>query len=81
MCEETRLSEIGDTSATESSDILTLDSGSSSNKSVICFDLVVSVDSDGLIEYSRMSSEVHTTDDSVGVSESKILVELENRKA
>ena len=44
------------------------------------FDLVVSMDSDGSIEYERMSSELGTAEGSVGVLESKILVEFENEK-
>ena len=45
--ENTILSEIGDASATESSDVPTLDSGSSSDKSVTSSNFVVSVDNDG----------------------------------
>ena len=39
---------------------------------------MASIDNDRLIEYERMSLEDGTTEDSVGVSKSKILVELEN---
>jgi hypothetical protein len=79
--ENTVLSETGDASGTGSSDVLTLDSGSSGDKSVTWSDFVVSVDSNGYVEYERMSSEGGTAEGSVGVSESKIPVELENRKA
>ena len=79
--ENTILSETGDASATESSDVPTLDSGSSRDKSVTWSNFVVSVDNNGSIEYERMSSEGGTTEGSVGVSESKIPVELENGKA
>ena len=68
-------------SATESSNISTLDSGSSGDKSVTWSDFVVSIHNDVSIEYERMSSESSTAEGSVGVSESKTLVELENRKA
>ena len=44
-------------------------------------DFVISVHNDGSIEYERMSSEVGTAKGSVGVSKSKMQVELENRKA
>ena len=77
----TVLSETGDASATESSNVPTLDSGSSIDKSVTWSDFVVSVDNDGSIAYERMSSEGGTAEGSVGVSKSKILVELEHGKA
>ena len=76
--ENTILSEKGCASAPESSDVPTLDSGSSSNKSVTWSDFVVRIDYDGSIEYERMSSETGTAEGSSGVSESKILVELEH---
>ena len=74
--ENTILSKIADASATESSDVPMLDSGSSSDKSVTWSDCVVSVYNDELIEYERMSSEVGTAEGSVGISESEIPVEL-----
>ena len=63
---------------TESSDVSMLDSGTSINNSVTWSDSVVSMDNDGSIEYERMSSEGGTTEGLVGVSKSKIPVELEN---
>ena len=75
------LSETGDESATEFSAVSMLHSGSSSDTSVTWSDCVASMDNDGSIECERMSSEVDTTEGSVCVSESKILVELENSKA
>ena len=74
------LSETGDMSVTESSYVLMLDFGSSSDKHVTWSDFIVSVDNDGTINYRRMSLEGGTAEGSVGVSEFKILVELENRK-
>ena len=71
----------GDASATESSNVPTLDSRSSGDKSVTWSNFVASVENDGSIEYERMSSEGGTAEGSVGVSESKILMELENGKA
>ena len=76
----TVLSKTGDMSATESSDMPTLDSGSFGDKSVTLSDLVLSMDNDGSIEYERMSLEGITAVGLVGVSESKIPVELEHRK-
>ena len=64
-----------------SSDVPTLDSGSSGDTSMTWSDFVVCVDKDGSIEYERMSSEGGTAEGSVGVSKSNILVELENGKA
>ena len=78
--ENTIVSETGDMPATESSDVPTLDSESFDYKSVTWSDFVVSVDNNESIEYKRMSSEAGTAEGSVGVSESKIPVELENRK-
>ena len=75
------LRETEDASGTEASDVPMLDSGSSGDKSVIWSDFVVSLDNDGSIEYERMSSEPGTAEGSVGVSKSKILVELEHGKA
>ena len=72
------LNETGYASATESSNVPTLDSGSSSYTSVTWSDFVVSVDNDRSIECERMTSEASTTEGSVGVSESKISGELEN---
>ena len=63
-----------------SSDVPTLDSGSSGDKSVTWSDFVVSMDNNGSFEYETISSEGSTTEGSVGVSESKIPVELENGK-
>ena len=77
----TILTMTGDVSATESSYVTTLDSGSSSNKSVTLSHFIISVNSDGSIEYEKMSSEGSTTEGLVDVSKSKISVELENRKA
>ena len=77
----TILRETGDASATESSDVPTLDSGSSGDKSVTWSDFVFSMDNDGSIAHERISSEAGTGEGLVGVSESKISVELENRKA
>ena len=79
--ENTILSDTGDVSASEFSNVSSLDSGSSGNKSVTWSDFVVSIDNDRLIEYKRIPSEAATAEGSVGVSESKILVELENGKA
>ena len=66
---------------TESSDVPTLDSGSSCDKNVTWSNFVVIVDNDKLIECKRMSSEGGTTEGLGGVSEAKIAVELENGKA
>ena len=77
----TILSETGDVSVTESSDVSTLDSGSPGDKSVTWSNFVVTMDNDESIEYERMSSEAGTAESLVGVSESKIPVELENGKA
>ena len=68
-------------SATESSYVSALDSGSYSDKSATLSHFLVIVDNDGLIEYERMSSEGGTAECSVGVSESQIPVKLENGKA
>ena len=65
---------------TACSDVLTLDSGSSGNKSMRWCDFALSVDNHGSIEHKRMSSEDGTAKGSVGLSESKISMELENRK-
>ena len=77
----TILSETIDMSGTVCSDVPLRDSGSSGSKSITWSDFVVSVDNDGSIEYERMSAEGDTAPGSVGVSKSKILVELENGKA
>ena len=79
--ENTILSETRDESATEAHDVPTVDSGSSSYKSVTWSDFMVRLDNDGSIESERMSSEGGTTEGSVDVSKFKILVELENGKA
>ena len=81
VSENTVLSQTENTSVTDSSDVPTLDSESSSSKSVTWSDFVVSVDNDVSIEYERMSSEGGIVEGSVGVSESVIPVELENGKA
>ena len=65
---------------TLSSDMPMLDCGSSGDKSVTWSDSVISVDNDGIIEYQAMSLEGGTGEGSVGVSESKIRVQFENRK-
>ena len=81
MCsvsENTALSETGDVSASASSNVPILDSGAFCNKSATGSDFVVSVGNDRSIEYERISLEVGTAEGVVGVSESKILVELEN---
>ena len=78
--ENTILRKTGDASATQSSNVPALDSGSSGDKSMTWSEFVDSVDNDRSIEYKRMSSEAGTAEGSVGVSESKIPVELENRK-
>ena len=66
---------------TECSDVLTLDSGSSGNKSITWSACVVSVDNNRAIKYERMTLEGSTTEGSLGVSDSKIPVKLENGKA
>ena len=66
--ETTMLTEIGDAAATESSDVPTLDSRSSVNKSVNWSDFVGSVDIDGSIEHERMFSKVGSAVGLVGVS-------------
>ena len=68
-------------SAIKSSDVPMLDSGSSCNESITWFDFVVIVDNDGSIKHERMSSEGGNVEGSLGVSKSKILMELENGKA
>ena len=78
--ENTALNETGDASATMASNLTTLDFGFSDSKSMIWSDFVVCVDNDGLIEYERMSSEGGTAEGLVGVSKSKISMELENGK-
>ena len=70
----------GDPSATKTSNVLMLNSGSSNDESMTWSDFVVSINNHRSIEYERMSSEDGTAEDSVRVSESMILVELENRK-
>ena len=57
-----------------------LNIGSSNNNSVTWSDFIVNVYSDGSIAYGRMSSEGGTEEGLVGVSKSKILVELKNGK-
>ena len=79
--ENTILSETGDASATESSNVPMLDCGSSGNRSVTWSDFVISVHNDGSIEYERMFSTGGTAEGSVGVSEFTIPGELENGKA
>lgn len=67
-------------SATDTCYDLTLHSESSVNNSVTWSDFVIRLDSDGLIEYERMPSQGGIIEGLVGVSEFKILVEMENRK-
>ena len=67
-------------SLTPTSDVSTLDSLSSRNKSVTGSTFAVSMDREGFIEYERMSVEDDSTEGSVAVSQSKILMELENGK-
>ena len=74
------LSETGDASIMQSSDVPMLDSGSAGNKIVTWLDIVVSVYNDRSIEYDRKSSEGGTAEGLVAVSESKIPVELANGK-
>ena len=81
VSENTILIETRDASATESVNIPTLNSVSFRDKSTTWFDLVVSIDNNESVKYERMSSEGSTADGSVGVSKSKILLELENEKA
>ena len=52
-----------------------LDSVSSSYKTVIWSDFVISIDSDAWIAYERMSSEGGTAEGLVGVSKFQIPVE------
>ena len=80
VAKNTIVSETGDESAIECSDVHMLDSGSSGNKSVTWSDIVVCVHKDGSIEYERMSLEGGTAEGSIGVSKSKIPVGLENGK-
>ena len=63
-----------------SSDVPALDSGYSGDKSITCSDFVVSVNNDMSIEYKRMYSASGTTEGLVGVSKSKIPMELEMAK-
>ena len=76
--DNTILTVIGDASVTGSSDVALLHSRSSSDKRLTWSNFMVSVDKDGSIEYKKMSVECRTANGSVGVSESKIPVELEN---
>ena len=78
--EKTIVSERGDVSATESSDVPTMESGFSSDKSMTWFNYVISVNSDALIDYDRLSSEDYTAEDLIDVSKFEILVELHNGK-
>ena len=57
-----------------------LDSGFSSNTSVPWSNFVVSMHNDSLIQYESMSSKDGTAEGLVGLSESKIPMELENGK-
>ena len=81
VSKNTILRKPGDTSVTESSNVLMLDSGSCGDKSLTSCNFVISVKVDGSIEYKKISSEGGTAKDLAGVSESKILVGFENRKA
>ena len=77
VSENTVLRERGDAYTIESSYVPTLDSESSDNKSITWSDFVVSGNKDGSIKYERISSKGSTAEGLVGVSESKIPVELE----
>ena len=79
--ENTILSKTEDMSETESSSFPTLDSGSSNDKSITWSDFVVSMNNDIAIGYARISIEGGTASSLVGVSESKLPVELESGKA
>ena len=77
----TILSETGDASMPVSSNVATLDCGSSGDKSITWSDFVVSMNNDIAIGYARISIEGGTASSLVGVSESKLPVELESGKA
>ena len=66
--QNTILCEPGDAFVLQSSNISTLDSGSSGDKSLTWFDFVVCVDNDGSVEHERMPSGAGTAEGSVGVS-------------
>ena len=55
-------------------------SGSSSDKTMTWYDFVVTMDNDGSIEYKRISSESDNAEGSVGIFETKIILEFENEK-
>ena len=80
VAKDTVLSEIGDTSITDSSNVRALDSRSCSNTSMSLSDLDVIVDSDWSIKYDRISLKSVTIEGSVDVSKSSTTVELENGK-
>ena len=81
LSKNTTRSETGDVSVTESSDGTKLYYGSSGDKGVSWSDFVVRVHNDGWIEYENMSSVGGTAEGWVGISESKIPVQLENGTA
>ena len=72
------LNKVEDASATKSSNVRTLDSGSFGHKGVVWSNFVISMYDNGIIEFERISSEVGTPEGSIGVSESKIQMQLEN---
>ena len=78
--ENTILSERGDVSASESSNVPILDPDSCTNESVTWSDFILCMCNDGSLTYERMSSEGRTAECLVGVSKSKILAKLENGK-
>ena len=65
--ENTILSETGDASISESSDVPTLDSASVGHKSVTWSDFMITMDNDGSIHYERMPSKCGTANGLVGV--------------
>ena len=76
VSENTILSERGDASATVSSNVPTLDSGSCSDQNITWSYVLVSVYNDSSIEYMRMSLKGGTDEGLVAVSDCKISVEL-----
>ena len=81
VAENMILIERGDNFATKSSNIPTLTCGSLCDKSITWSDFVVNVNNYGSGKYARIYSEGSSPEVSVSVSESKILIELENGKA
>ena len=76
----TLLSTIGDTFITVSFDVFMLDSESSNYKRLTWFNFVFSTKNYRYIEYKRMALEGGTAEGLVGISKSKIPVQLENGK-